>query len=400
VHDFGGYPFTVELARELADRGHEVLYLCAGGFRKPKGPIEHRSGDPANLSLSAVSLNEPLRPAGFLRVTQERRYGRLLRTRMEEFQPQVVVSTNAPLYVQAAASAQADKDRAAFVFWLQDVHSVAIGRITGRRVKLFGSLIGGWFRRIERSLLLHSDRIVAISESYLPAIAGLGVPMQNVDVIENWAPLEEGAPAPKVNEWSRENGLHDRPVLLYAGTLALKHNPRLLLELARAVREATVVVVSEGQGAEWLRANAGGIKNLRVLPFQPHDRLADMLATSDILLAVLEDDASTFSVPSKILTYFAAGRAILAALPADNPAARAIMETGAGAVVDPGDAQGMIAVAQAMLADPDRLRAAGEAARRHARAKFAIGPIADRFEGAIGSALGGTIDGPLSNDPA
>jgi colanic acid biosynthesis glycosyl transferase WcaI len=387
VHDFGGYPFTVELAREFADRGHEVLYLCAGGFRKPKGPIEHRAGDPPNLSLSAVSLNEPLRPAGFLRVTQERRYGRLLRTGMDAFQPQVVLSTNAPLYVQAAASAQADQDRAAFVFWLQDVHSVAIGRITGRRVKLLGSLVGGWFRRIERSLLLHSDGIVAISESYLPAIAALGVPMENVEVIENWAPLEDGSPTPKVNGWSRMNGLHDRAVLLYAGTLALKHNPRLLLELARAVRDATVVVVSEGSGAEWLRANAHGIENLRILPFQPHDLLPQMLATSDILLAVLEDDASSFSVPSKILTYFAAGRAILAALPADNPAARAIIKAGAGAVVDPGDGHEMIAAAQAMLADPGRVRMAGEAARRHAHAKFAIGPIADRFERVIERAL-------------
>ena len=27
IHDYGGYPFTAQLARSLAGRGHEVLYL-------------------------------------------------------------------------------------------------------------------------------------------------------------------------------------------------------------------------------------------------------------------------------------------------------------------------------------------------------------------------------------
>ncbi|MEX0626376.1 MAG: glycosyltransferase family 4 protein [Chloroflexota bacterium] len=397
VHDYGGYPFIVQLSRELARRGHEVLHLYADGFRRPKGPMKRRADDPPSLSIAPVTLNEPLRPGGWRRLTQERRYGRRLADRIEAFRPDIVLSANAPLYVQTAAVSTARSIRASSVVWLQDLHSLAIRHITGRRIRMLGTLIGSWFGRIERRLLHEADGVVAISSTYLEAINEAGVPMEKVEVIQNWAPIDDAPPASKSNPWSRAHALDDRPTLLYAGTLALKHNPNLLLELARSVPGATVVVASEGAGADWLRAHGGGVQNLRILPFQPYDQVADMLASADVLLAVLERDASAFSVPSKILTYLAAGRPILAAIPSENPAAQAIDQAGAGTVVDPGDAAGLAAAARAMLADRDRLRSAGEAARGYADSHFAIAPIADRFEDVIASALkrraGGANDG-------
>ena len=41
-----------------------------------------------------------------------------------------------------------------------------------------------------------------------------------------------------------------------------------------------------------------------------------MLASADVLVALLETDAGAFSVPSKVLTSLSAGRPILAAIPA------------------------------------------------------------------------------------
>jgi colanic acid biosynthesis glycosyl transferase WcaI len=386
VHDFGGYPFIVQLSRELARRGHEVVHLYADGFRRPKGPMERRANDPPNLSIAAVALNEPLRPGGWRRVTQERRYGRRLADRIEAFRPAVVLSANSPLYVQAAASSKAHAIGAASVIWVQDLHSVAITRILRRRGRVLGSLIGAWFGRLERRLLQQADAIVVISSTYLPTISEAGVSVDRVDVIENWAPLDDGPKPSHTNSWSVAQGLQERAVLMYTGTLALKHDPSLLLDLARGVPGAEVVVVSEGRGADWLRANGGGVENLRILPFQPYDQVAEMLASADVLLAVLEPDASAFSVPSKILTYLAAGRPILAAMPSENPAAQAIEQVGAGTVVGPGDAAGLAAAARAMLSDRDRLRSAGEAARAYAVSHFAIEPIADRFEQVLASA--------------
>ena len=55
-----------------------------------------------------------------------------------------------------------------------------------------------------------------------------------------------------------------------------------------------------------------------LLPYQPFGRLSEVLASADVLVALLESDAGAYSVPSKVLTYLAAGRPILGAIPAEK----------------------------------------------------------------------------------
>ena len=90
----------------------------------------------------------------------------------------------------------------------------------------------------------------------------------NLVVIENWSPLAELEPRPRDNQWARARGLVGKPVALYSGTLGLKHDPAMLSELARrgAQHDVTVVVVSEGMGADWLAAERDrtGLANLLI----------------------------------------------------------------------------------------------------------------------------------------
>jgi glycosyltransferase involved in cell wall biosynthesis len=380
VHDYGGYPFIVQLSRALSNRGHEVLHLFADGFRHPKGQMDLHPADPPTLSIDPVRLSEAIRRNGFQRVSQERRYARLLAEHIKAFRPDLVISANSPLDVQATTSAMARQTGAAFVFWLQDIHSVAISRILGRRLRVLGMLIGARFARLEQRLLREADAIVAISADYLPIVHSWGIPVDKVEVIENWAPLDDDPGEVRSDAWAARNGIHGRPVVMYAGTLALKHNPGLLLELARGLPQAVVVVAAEGPGADWLRTAGGEVGNLHVIPLQPYSSLAEMLGSADLLVVVLEPDASTFSVPSKVLTYLAAGRAILAAVPETNAAAKVIVRAHAGVVVNPHHSASLVAAARQLLEDPENLRAAGAAGRAYARATFDIERITDRFE--------------------
>jgi glycosyltransferase involved in cell wall biosynthesis len=104
------------------------------------------------------------------------------------------------------------------------------------------------------------------------------------------------------------------------------------------------------------------------------------LAASDILVALLERDASAFSVPSKILSYLTSGRPILAAIPPSNLAARTITEARAGTVIPPGDSASFARSAQSLMADEPTRQRLGENGRRYAARTFAIEPIVDRFE--------------------
>jgi colanic acid biosynthesis glycosyl transferase WcaI len=174
-------------------------------------------------------------------------------------------------------------------------------------------------------------------------------------------------------------------VLLYAGTMGLKHNPELLCHLARHFRGAPdvrIVVVSEGIGADQIaRAKAAErLDNLLLLPLQPYDALPDVVASGDVLVVVLEAGAGIYSVPSKLLTYLCAGRAILGAMPLDNLATRIVARAGAGRVMAPDDVAGFVTAAASLIDDPAGRAGAGRAARAYAERSFDIVSIVDRFE--------------------
>ncbi|MBV8166792.1 MAG: glycosyltransferase family 4 protein, partial [Alphaproteobacteria bacterium] len=361
-------------------------------FQSPKGPLAPRPDDPPGLEIRALTLGVAHRKYDLVRRwLQDRRYGALLADAVRAYKPDVVLGGNGPLEPQAMLLAVAHECRAGFVFWLQDAYGIAIDQLLRRKLPVVGALVGGYYRRLERRLWHASDAIVAITEDFRPMLAEAGIERDRVRVIQNWAPLDELPQRSRDNAWSAAHGLTDKRVLLYSGTMGLKHNPELLVQLARRFKDrpdVRVVVVSEGIGADHLsRAKqAEGLDNLLVLPFQPYEVLPDVTATADVLVVVLEAGAGVYSVPSKLLTYLCAGRAILGAIPLNNLAARIVERAGAGLVAAPDDAAGFVAAAQTLLDDPGRRAAAGASAREYAERTFDIRGIAARFEAVLARA--------------
>lgn len=386
VHDFPGHPFQVQLSRELARRGHEVLFAYCTSVPSGRGALERIDDDPATFHVASIDLGREFsRYAPWRRLAQEREYGRRLVRHVRSFHPHLVLSSNGSLLSQKQLLSECADSGARFVFWLQDVLSVAIKNAMSTRLPILGRIIGESFQKFERSLLIRSDAVIAISDDFQPILADWGVSRRRIHVIENWAPLEEIPCRPRENHWALRHGLIDAKTILYAGTLGLKHNPNLLLQLAlrfRGDEAVRVVVISEGLGADWLakRRDEYELKNLVLLPFQPYDDLPDVLASGDVLVMILEREAGVFSVPSKVLSYLCAGRPLLAAVPASNLAARVIQRSGGGVLVEPDDPAGFVAAAETLLATSGLRRALGRRARRYAVETFDITKIGDRFE--------------------
>jgi glycosyltransferase involved in cell wall biosynthesis len=386
LHDFGAYPFTAQLARALGER-HEVLYLYAG-MKQPRARVEHREGDPSNVSYQPVGRRERYRArAGLSRVTQERRYGRALADAIVEARPDVVLSADTPLDAEWHALRAAHRVNSAFVHWIQDIYSLAVGRLLARRSRVIGRLLGARFEALERRIFRASDGLVAIAPDFVPILDRWGVDRDRITVIENWAPLDEVTALPKANGWAERHHLNDVTVFLYAGTLGRKHDPTMLIDLAAAVPDSRVVVVAEGIGADRLRSAQAGRPNLVLLPLQPAAQINLMLASADVLVALLESDAGIFSVPSKVLTYLAAGRPILAAIPSTNLAAKTIVASQAGVVIDPGDRAGFVSAAQRLASDPSTRVAAANAGLAYASRKFDVADKARTFEAVLHEAI-------------
>ena len=387
LHDYSGHPFQVQLSRELARRGHRVSHFWCLSYSSGKGALAATSTDPAGFTSESVDVAEAIaRHASWRRIAQELAYGRAIAQRALDAKPDVVVSANNPLFAQQHLLASCRRASLPFVFWQQDIYSEGMRHGAEQRLgKPVGAALGRCFSAMEGRQLRRSDGVVAIADDFLPALRRWRVDEGRTSVIENWAPLDELPERSRGNEWATRQGLVGKRVALYSGTLGMKHNPELILEVARRVGsdpDAVVVVVSQGRGAEWLkeRARREQLESLRVLPFQPYESLPDVLGSADVLLAVLEGNAGVYSVPSKILTYHCAGRAIVAAVPSENLAARTIRGAESGKVIDPADEAAFADAVVNLLADVETSNRLGANGRAYAVEAFAIDAIADRFE--------------------
>jgi glycosyltransferase involved in cell wall biosynthesis len=387
VHDFSGHPFQVQLSRNLAGRGHEVLHEYSSQYVTGHGRLSVEPGDPSTLRIETVTASVPMvKYSPVARSRFELAYATAWRRRLESERHDVVVACNVPLFALARMRRHFARTGQPWVLWHQDVYSMGVAAEADRRLPApLATTVRRGVEGLEKSQVSSATAVVAIGEPFLEQYARWGIVREGVTVIPNWAPLDELTPGPRENAWSRREGLPVEPLrLMYAGTLGRKHNPLLLLELLDQVRargrDAVLVVVSEGVGADDLRAAAGDRTDVRILGYQPAQELADVLASADVLVALLEPDAARFSVPSKVLSYLCVGRPIIALVPDGNPSAADV--TAGGGFVAPPTPDGAADAAQwlAVTAESSQLDNIGIRARNLAADRFNVDRIGSRFE--------------------
>ncbi len=400
VFDYSGHPGQIQLSRWLASQSHHVLHLHCPDYTSGKGDLSPRPEDaegPGSLTIGEVRLGASFDRYSLIpRIRQEIRAGWVATHRILSFSPDVVVLSNVPLLGHAVLAERLKRHGVPMVFWHQDIYSRAIGEAARRRLGPAGPAVAHLADSIERRVARISSQIVAISGAYLPTLERWGVPPADITVIPNCVPVDEIVPRPRENDWALRHDLQQRPVAMYTGTLGLKHDPSLLLEMALEIKqsmpEARLVVVSQGQGREFLEAQAcaRSLDQLVLLDYQPFEELPDVLGSANVVVALLEPEAGVFSVPSKVLTYLCAGRPVLGVMPPENQAAKMIEGAEAGWIVPAGKRVEAVDQLVAALADIAGTAEAGRRGRKFAETTFAIDTVGRRFEGVLEKAVGPT----------
>ncbi len=339
LHDYGGYAFTLQLAEYLARNGCCVFYIHGGTMQAvQRAKVNSPNLQLPELKIDTVQISRPFAKYSFIRRWfQEREYARLLVQKIRCIDPDIVISSTSPLDVQNALQKYTRKHGKKFIFWWQDITGLATQKILSQKNSLLGFVVGSYYKSLERNLLRHSDKVIAIADEFSAQYQTWGLAEEKFSIIPNWAPLEEIPLLPKDNPWSRVHGFNDKFVFLYTGILGLKHNPGIFLTLADYFQDdplVQIVVVSQGLGADWLK-NQEVRPNLHLFPFQAVEDYPAVLASGDVLVAAIEDHAGAYSVPSKTLTYLCAGRPTLLSAPLENQAARLLASIKGGLAVPP-----------------------------------------------------------------
>ena len=385
VHDFSGHPGQIRLSRELARLGHTVQHQFCESFTTGQGATAWVDGDPESFSVKGISLGAEFdRYSPLRRLFQEFRYGWLAIRAAASYRPDIAIYSNMPLVPLVMVSVALKARRIPFVLWWQDIYSDAIGTHARARLGRLGGVVAWLVDRAECGCARRAAAIVPITDAFLDRLEDWGIGRDKATVIPNWGALDEVVPRPRSNPWSAAHGLDAESVVMYAGTLGLKHDPSVIAELLRCTpADCRVVVVSQGLGRQWLEETCCSNPRLLLLDYQPYEQLSDMLASADVLVAILEEDASRYSVPSKVLNYLCAGRPVLAIMPLENAVAQMVASNEAGIVVSPGDNSHLANAIDLLLTDQLLRARMAENARNYAQNVFGMNGIANSFEHVI-----------------
>ncbi len=381
MNDYGGYAFPIELALALAQRGYAVTHVYTSASGSPAGFI------PQNVTnFESINIDMPrVRKSRFVqRWKSERFYGQQVADIIRRRKPDIVLSANTPLDAQAKIQKACRSIHGHFIFWLQDFLGIAASSVLSQKLGWVGRLIGLYYQQLEKKLLRRSVQIIGITDAFTAILQKWRIDKKMV-VIPNWAPLDSLPVRTKVNDFSIEHGLSDKFVVLYAGTMGMKQNPAIVVQAAEELRAHTdivFVVMSDGVGMDFLKREKSekNLGNLVLLPLQPFERLPDCLASADLGLVLLDADAGTYCVPSKVWSIYCSARPALLVVPKKNLAAQVTLQYKAGVVLEPENAGDLAATILRLLRDSDERLMMGQNGRAYAERFFQIEKITDQFE--------------------
>ena len=236
-----------------------------------------------------------------------------------------------------------------------------------------GTAVANGTRVVEQWVLRAASRVAVVSEGFMPYVESAGVERHLVRQVRNWSRMPEPKGPPGVVR--AELGWQPHQfILLHAGNMGFKQG------LEHVIRAASVAAGShspihfafmgDGNQRSRLEAEASGLRNVSFLAPRYGQDFADVLGAADVLLVHERPSVVDMSLPSKLTSYFVAGRPVIASVMQDGATAREIRRSGGGVIVPAGDPWALLDAAASLAIDPARQARLARDAASHAAANL------------------------------
>ncbi|MDM9379207.1 glycosyltransferase family 4 protein [Chlorogloeopsis sp. ULAP01] len=382
-------PLMTELAEGLVKRGHKVRVVTAmpnyperqiyEGYRKKLFFTEYKNGVQIQRSYVWIRpqpnlLDRMLLDASFVFTS--------LLPALNGWRPDVILTTSPSLPVSIPTTILGWLYGCPVVLNLQDILPEAAIHVGLLKNKLLIKV----FTALEKFAYRTATKISVISDGFIENLLAKNVEVNKLLQIPNWVDVNFIRPLPKEdNAFRIAHNLNGKFVVLYSGNIALTQGLETVVKTASMLRhipDIAFVIVGEASCLQRLQqeCQSCGADNVLLLPFQPRERLPEMLAAADIGLVVQKKNVISFNMPSKIQVLLASGRALIASVPENGTAARAIRQSGGGIIVPPEDPE---ALAQAILdlyQHPNKVQTLGYNSRHYATEQYAFEQALTHYE--------------------
>lgn len=263
--------------------------------------------------------------------------------------------------------------RAPLVLWVQDIWPDVLLETGFIKNRWILGIVGLAVRYIYR----FSDSILIQSEGFSPSVARWGGTKERVLFFPN--SVEDTSPA---FTQSTTNAQLSEEVaasfsIVFAGNIGTAQSCETIVEAAKLLRNVLDIkfyLVGSGSMAEDIRQSIvdGRLKNMTMTGQLPAEDMSSIFAAASGLLLTLRDGpALSSTVPSKLQSYLAAGKPVIASC--NGEAARVVTKADAGLVCPAGDATALAkAVLKLFQMKPEERVRLGENGRAHFESHYRL----------------------------
>jgi len=383
-------PFTTGLCEHLVSRGHDVQVVTAFPYY-PEWRIwkEYRGHLTQNEVRRGVKIRRvrhfiPWRASSLIqRLLHDFSFtGAALAAGLAVGQCDVIYCSCPPPALALAAYALSRLKNVSYVIKLTDLASEA-ALATG--ILREGVLVR-CARAMETFVYRRAQTVICLCASFRRELMQNGIPADRLLLIPDWGDTEAIRPVRSDGSFRKANGIEgEKFVVLHTGNMGKKQD---LMNVVRAAAlsagDPTLlwVIVGEGEERASLEREIGArrLSNLLLLPLQPAETLRQLYAAADALLLNQKSAVKDAVIPSKLLTYMAAGQPILCAACPESVASHLIREAKCGVMAAPEDPDALVAGAITLRADPSLRREMGANGRTYAQRHYNKARVLDLYD--------------------
>ncbi len=370
-------PYTTQLCEHLVAQGMDVT-VFTGITHYPSWTVDphHAVAPPTNRTPGTPRGPQlrhyvPKKQTALRRAWYELSFALQVAMQRPTEQPDVVLAVVPSLLSAVAAQRIAERAGVPLVVWVQDL----MGRAAAQSGIDGGARVANLVSAIERQVLRSAESVMVLNSHFADYVKSIGVDDKRVTIRPNWTHITPPSGVDRAIVRARMGWRDDETIVLHTGNMGLKQDLGNVIDAARLARDRGLdtirfVLMGDGSQRRELQRAAQGVNTVHFLPPASSSAYADVLAAADILLVNEAPSSLDMSLPSKLTSYFHAGRPVLAASPDTGGTAKLIRTAGAGVVVAPGDPKSLLIGATELSADLARRHTLGTRGHRFAAARL------------------------------
>lgn len=319
-----------------------------------------------NVQVRRARHFVPGKPRGIARLLSELSFGvRAVFTRWGR--PDAIVLVSPALFssVLVMLRNRLSRNRVPVVVWVQDLYTLGLaetGQGSGLSLRV-ARVAEGW-------LLRAADRVVVIHDRFASRVKeDFRVPAQHIAVVRNWTHLRQEVATDIAAARERFGWSDGETIVLHTGNMGVKQGLNNVIEAAKLADSLgspiRFVLLGDGSERERLEHLATGVKAIQFIRPLDDVGFSQALAGANVLLVNELPGVAEMAVPSKLTSYFAAARPVLAATDSTGITADEVRGAEAGVVVPAGAPSALLDAALALRADADARHRFGTAGRRY-----------------------------------